>query len=238
MGSVGSRTDAAGPSEPKVGAPRVAASLERVDDVAPLLEEAGEGAGVTEGLSLSSVHLEGVRAPGVPLVFTEFSASRVEHCMFQGCDLSKSWFVDVAFEDCDFSNCLFEDANFTRCSFTSCKLIGADLSAARLMRTRVAECALNLASFVRAKLEDCVIQASDLTGADLSYGAQKRTAFRDCTLEGISFFRMGLSGMDLSSCRLGALTISDSMEELKGCRMDLIQAAGIAKRLGVIIVDA
>lgn len=237
MGNVRSQAETE-PAEPKVGAPRVAASLARVDDVAPLLEEVGEGAGVTEGLSLASVHLEGVRAPGMSLVLTELSASRVQHCSFQGCDLSKSWFVDVAFQDCDFSNCLFEDANFTRCSFASCKLTGADLSSARLTRTRVAGCALNLASLVRVKLEDCVIQASDLTSTDLSYGAQKRTAFRDCILEETSFFRMGLSGVDFSSCRLGALTISDSMEELQGCRMDLIQAAGIAKRLGVIIVDA
>lgn len=226
------------PSEPKVGAPRVAASLVRVDDVAPLLEEIGEGAGVTEGLSLAAMHLEGVWAPGVPLAFTELSASRVERCLFQGCDLSKSWFVDVAFKDCDFSNCLFEDANFTRCSFASCKFTGADLSDARLSRTRMDECALDLASFVRVRLEDCVIEASDLTGADLSYGTQKRTVFQNCILEGTNFFHMGLSGVDFSSCRLGAITISDGMEELKGCRMDLIQAAGIAKRLGVIITDA
>ena len=42
---------------------------------------------------------------------------------------------------------------------------------------------------------------------------------------------------DLTACQLADIVLSDAMGELSGCTMDLYQAAGIARRLGVVVKD-
>ncbi len=64
-----------------------------------------------------------------------------------------------------------------------------------------------------------------------------RTVFDDVRFTGTSFFRTSLAGIDFTTCQLADIVLSDAMGELKGCRMDLYQAAGIAQRLGVVIAD-
>ena len=54
---------------------------------------------------------------------------------------------------------------------------------------------------------------------------------------GTSFFRASLDGVDFSACQLADIVLSDAMGELRGCSMDLFQAAGIARRLGVSIKE-
>ncbi|MFR1638419.1 MAG: hypothetical protein ACLSVD_04120 [Eggerthellaceae bacterium] len=70
--------------------------------------------------------------------------------------------------------------------------------------------------------------------ADLSEARLRRVAFDDARFAGTSFFRTSLAGVD---CPLPAVRhrASDAMGELRGCSMDLFQAAGIARRLGVVI---
>ena len=49
---------------------------------------------------------------------------------------------------------------------------------------------------------------------------------------------MSVTGVGaLAHRQLADIVLSDAMGELKGCRMDLYQAAGIAQRLGVVIAD-
>ena len=75
------------------------------------------------------------------------------------------------------------------------------------------------------------------SGADWAGLRQRRVEFDDVRFAGTSFFRASLNGVDLSSCRLADIVLSDTMEELRGCSMDLFQAAGIARRLGVNVKD-
>ena len=84
-------------------------------------------------------------------------------------------------------------------------------------------------------MEDFRATATDFSYADFAEARQKRTAFADARFAKTSFFRMGLDGVDFTSCRLEGIVLSDSMGELRGCAMDLYQAAGIARRLGVIV---
>ena len=224
-------------NEPRLVEPNVPEQLESVTDLEPLLEELGEDAGVTEGLTLTHVALEDVFMAGADLMLTELTESCANQCTFASCDFSKSWFVDAEFRNCDFSNCVLEDANFTRCSFVSCKFTGADATGGIFSQCSFDDCLMNLVTLADARFEDCLIKRTDLTGADLANARQTRLAFDECRFEETSFFRMSLKGVDLSTSKLGALTISDGMEELAGCCMDILQAAGIAKRLGVIIKE-
>ncbi len=56
-------------------------------------------------------------------------------------------------------------------------------------------------------------------------------------LAGTSFFRTPLSGVDLTRCSLEGIVLSDALGEVRGAKMDLYQAAGLARRLGVIIQE-
>ena len=54
---------------------------------------------------------------------------------------------------------------------------------------------------------------------------------------GTNFFRTKLVGLDLTSCQLREIILSDDMHEVYGTKLDLYQAAALAQRLGVIIEE-
>ena len=106
-----------------------------------------------------------------------------------------------------------------------------------LARTELRDSTLSYASLAKARLTDVLARADDFSHADLSEARLARTAFDDVRFTGTSFFRTSLAGIDFTTCQLADIVLSDAMGELKGCRMDLYQAAGIAQRLGVVIAD-
>ena len=113
----------------------------------------------------------------------------------------------------------------------------ADLLEAVLSRVEVRDSTFAYASVAKGKLEDVSVRSTDFSGADLAELRQRRVELDDVRFAGTSFFRASLDGVDLSSCRLADIVLSDTMEELRGCSMDLFQAAGIARRLGVNVKD-
>ena len=50
-------------------------------------------------------------------------------------------------------------------------------------------------------------------------------------------FRASLAGVDLRTCNLEGVVLSDTMGELRGCTLNLLQAAGIARRLGATVEE-
>lgn len=175
--------------------------------------------------------------PSADFSLLELSESRVVGCSYAGSDFSRSSISDVAFAGCDFSNCDFTDANFTRCTFASCKGTGANFTQAVLSRVELRDSAMPYASFTKAKLEDMNACASDFSHTDIAEARLKRVVFDDVRFVGASFFRTSLSGIDMATCHLADMVLSDDMAELSGCIMDLYQAVGIARRLGVVIKD-
>lgn len=186
---------------------------------------------------VAHVLLEGDDASGTDFSLLEMAESRVRDCRFAGCDFSRALFSDVAFSGCDFSNADFSEANFTRCTFSSCKFTGANLFEAVLRRVEAGDSTFAYASLAKARLEDFAARATDCSHADIAEARLKRVAFDDVRFAGTSFFRTSLAGIDLTACQLADIVLSDAMGELSGCTMDLYQAAGIARRLGVVVKD-
>ena len=62
-------------------------------------------------------------------------------------------------------------------------------------------------------------------------------AFRDCDLTGTRLFHTPLAGLDLTTCHLEGLVLSDGGEELRGVIVDRWQAGELARRLGIVIRD-
>lgn len=59
----------------------------------------------------------------------------------------------------------------------------------------------------------------------------------DDRFTGTSFFRTKLTGLDLTSCRLKGVVVSDTMGEVFGAKLSLYQAAALARRLDIIIEE-
>ena len=52
-----------------------------------------------------------------------------------------------------------------------------------------------------------------------------------------SFLHTPLTGLDLTSCELDGLAVSDTNAELRGAVVTMEQAAMLAKRLGIVIKE-
>ncbi len=203
-------------------------------DVASLAAWIAQEGGDPFATHVSLVRDEAARAD---FELLELSESQVEGCAYIGCDFTRASFSDVSFTGCDFSNCNFAEANFTRCTFASCKFTGADFTEAVFYRVELRDSTVSYASFSKAKLGDMDVRSSDFSHADIAEARLVRAAFDDVRFVGTSFFRTSLDGVDLTSCQLSDIVLSDAMGELRGCVMDLYQAAGIAQRLGVTIKE-
>ena len=203
--------------KPHCANPAVPGELAAVDALAAWIEREMDGDPI-----VAHVLVAGDAAVRADFSLLELSESRVEGCRYAACDFSRASFADVAFSGCDFSNSDFSEANFTE---------------AVLARTELRDSTLSYASLAKARLTDVLARADDFSHADLSEARLARTAFDDVRFTGTSFFRTSLAGIDFTTCQLADIMLSDAMGELKGCRMDLYQAAGIAQRLGVVIAD-
>ncbi|MBC5585425.1 pentapeptide repeat-containing protein [Eggerthella guodeyinii] len=219
------------PRPPQPARPDIPGELVDVEDLARWIERSGGD------MRASHVHVRGDSAEEADFALLELAESRVEGCSFVGCDFDRAMVADVAFANCDFSNSTFSQANFTRCTFASCKFTGADFLEAVLSRVEVRDSTFAYASLAKGKLEDVRVGTTDFSHADLAELRQRRVEFDDVRFVGTSFFRCSLDGVDLSTCQLADIVLSDAMGELRGCSMDLFQAAGIARRLGVNIKD-
>ena len=221
----------AAPRPPQPARPDIPGELVDVDNLVGWIEQAGDD------LRVSHVHVCGDAVEGADFALVELAESRVEGCSFIRCDFERAAVSDVAFVSCDFSNSIFSQANFTRCTFVSCKFTGADFLEAVFSRVEVRDSTFAYASIAKGKLEDVRVSSSDFSHADLAQLRQRRVEFDDVRFAGTSFFRCSLDGLDLSTCQLADIVLSDAMGELRGCSMDLFQAAGLARRLGVNIKD-
>ena len=87
-----------------------------------------------------------------------------------------------------------------------------------------------------SKLEDCAFVDCRLNDAALSELKLKRLRLDHCDLTRAELFRTPLKGIDLSSCPITAITLSDSRAELAGAKVGMAQCVDLALMLGVKIV--
>ena len=84
-------------------------------------------------------------------------------------------------------------------------------------RAFACDCDLKEASLTEMKLTATEWSATDLTGAELC--------------------RSSLKGMDLTSCTLGRIVLTEGCGELKGVKIAASQAAVVARILGIEVED-
>ena len=94
-------------------------------------------------------------------------------------------------------------------------------------------CLLRLANFSQSLWNDCSWRDCDLSGAMWMECRLNQWTAGGCDLTGASFFRTSLKGVDLSTCGIDAITVSETFSELKGLTVGAHQTVGLARLLGI-----
>lgn len=186
--------------------------------------------------------LEAIDASGLIIADENFSELQAAHarfanCFLSCCDFSGSLFTDTVFEGCDFANSYFDSAGFTRCTFKNCKLTGASFMEANLEHVALEDCTLDFGAFNRCRFWAVSATRCDFSGADMAEMELHYVTLDDDRFIGTSFFRTPLLGLDFSTCQLEGVALSDTMAEIYGTKMNVYQAAALARRLGVIVAE-
>ena len=188
-----------------------------------------------EESTLEDLHVENLHATGTD--FSTLALRRVSfrHCRFVDCDWSGVELEDVIAEHCDWSASRLTGVRWHGCRWTDCKGVGFDCSDGILHRSSFTNCNFLSTNFKGSTFKQVSFVQTDLTGAQLSQCRWKDLTFSHCKLAEASFFRTAMGGLDVTTCQIDGLILSQSGEELRGLIVDPLQAAALARRLGLVI---
>lgn len=166
------------------------------------------------------------------LIFGNVSFSR---CRFGQSNFEKGEFHGVLFDGCDLSGSMFRNGYFKNCRFLNCRMTGVILESATLKDTRIENCNCAYGNFSKTLWECTETDDSNMKQSSLSEAVFRKPVFHRTDLSGTDFFRTKLKGVDLSDCTIHDIQVSDSFTELAGLKVDLYQAAELAKLLRIQI---
>lgn len=189
------------------------------------LEERIEGA-VFAGETLDQLYAEKV----------EFERVRFENCRFIKCDFTGAMFLEVVFENCDLSNCNMRQSYWKRAKLLSSKAQGTDFREVSFHQVEMRDSKLDYANMGRGLFDGVILIGNSFVSASIAEARWKKVKLQECRLISVDFFKTPLKGVDLSGCELGALSLSEDLRELKGAKIDALQAAEIARMLGILVV--
>jgi uncharacterized protein YjbI with pentapeptide repeats len=164
-------------------------------------------------------------------VAVHFYACRFENCDFTGCS-----FFSGKFEQCDFSNCIFDNSYWKESEIIYCKGDGSRFCHAVLKKTMLRDSQLNLANFSGSVWDGCRAETVSFREAFFSEVKLKKTIVFKSDFTKVDFFRTPLKGIDFSDSTIENLLVSEGCQEVSGMKINMFQAAEIAKLLGVKIV--
>lgn len=157
-------------------------------------------------------------------------------CQISGSIFEGAEFFDVTFDQCDLSNCNFKNAYFKNCRFSNCKMDGSTFGSASFKSVKMEGSTFLYCNFVATLWENTETVDSDLKQSFMSEVRFKKPVFRNVNLESVDFFKTKLKGIDLSGCNIVNIMVSDTYTELAGVKVNIYQAADLAKLLKIQIV--
>jgi len=91
------------------------------------------------------------------------------------------------------------------------------------------------ANWNQSRLREVRFSSSALTGSFFSRCTFTGVEFQQCDLNQVNFFHTPLEHVDLTTCTIDALVLSEHCDELKGAVVDLYQAAELSRRMGLVV---
>ena len=76
---------------------------------------------------------------------------------------------------------------------------------------------------------------ANLSNAFMPESKFKHFSVVNANLEKVDFFKTCLKGIDVSTCNIAGITVSETFHEIKGVEIDALQAVDIAQLVGVKI---
>jgi fluoroquinolone resistance protein len=134
---------------------------------------------------------------------TRWARTRLEDCVFEGCDLTRALPAQLALRTVAFKHCKLMGidwsniATYPDVSFNACNLRYSSFVAVQLRKTRFVQCTLLEANFLQVELGEALFEACQLAGA----------RFENCDLRAASFARSSDLFVDPSKNRVQGLCI-------------------------------
>lgn len=188
-----------------------------------------------EESTLEGLHVENLRVTGTDFSTPALRKVSFRHCRFMDCDWSGAELEDVTAAHCDWSASRLAGTRWHGCRWTDCKGVGCDCSDGILHRSSFTNCNFSSNNFSRSTFKQVSFVQTDLTGAQVSQCRWKDLTFSHCKLVEASFFRTPMGGLDVTTCQIDGLILSQSGVELRGLIVNSLQAAALARRLGLVV---
>ena len=96
--------------------------------------------------------------------------------------------------------------------------------------------AFNYANCVKTTWVNCEISGCDFKEAFMSEAKLKAIRLSNVDLTHVDFYKTPLKGIDLSDCTITGIMLSDTYAELRGAKINVYQAAEVARLFGVQVV--
>ena len=154
----------------------------------------------------------------------EFESVVLTNCKFMNCN-----------NHCEFANCNFSEGYFKHVQWIDCKGDGADFSQSSFMNITIENGSYFCTNFTETLWDDASIQNANMSNAFMPESKFKRFSVVNTNLEKVDFFKTSLKGIDVSTCNIAGITVSENFNEIKGIQIDALQAADIAQLVGVKI---
>ena len=165
----------------------------------------------------------------------EFRECVFENWRFSGCSMPRLGFVDAVFRGCDLSNLDLTGCSLLRCRFEDCKAVGLTLAEAKLRQVTFEQCGMRLANLSGCQCKGAGFFRCDLEGASMLGCALGKAPFDRCRLLDCNLCGTALSGIDFTTCDIGGWLQGGG--ELRGAVVTPVQAAELARLLGVVIKE-
>ncbi|MFQ7026691.1 MAG: pentapeptide repeat-containing protein, partial [Acutalibacteraceae bacterium] len=165
----------------------------------------------------------------------EFESVVLTNCKFMNCNFERVSFYHTQLNHCEFANCNFSEGYFKHVQWIDCKGDGADFSQSSFMNITIENGSYFCTNFTGNIMDDASIQNANMSNAFMPESKFKRFSVVNTNLEKVDFFKTSLKGIDVSTCNIAGITVSENFNEIKGIQIDALQAADIAQLVGVKI---
>lgn len=171
----------------------------------------------------------------VAIESVEFESVIFTNCKFINCSFERSSFYHTKLNHCEFANCNFSEGYLKYVQMIDCKGDGANFSQSSFMSTVIENGSYFCTNFTGTLWDNSSIINANMSNAFMPESRLKRFTVEHTNLEKVDFFKTTLKGIDVSTCKIAGITVSENLNEIKGLKINALQAADIAQLIGVKI---
>jgi uncharacterized protein YjbI with pentapeptide repeats len=156
-------------------------------------------------------------------------------CVFEECVLTGVRMAGGSHTGTAFLSCRFERARMSNSVFEACKLTGSHFPGADLRPLESRDCDWSWTSLRGVDLSGTDLSGQRFTEADLTDADLRECDLQRADLTNARVQHLALRGSDLRGASTGGVDFRQV--ELKGVRLDLLQAVQVARTYGALVED-